>query len=316
MRIIGPDELVFGVDDLDACRQFLLDSGLIEAEWSAAGGTFVGLDNTGITVRARDDASLPAALASGATIRQTIYGCEDQATVDAIETELGRDREVVRSPDGSITCSDDVGIALKFQVTKRKPFTAPPELVNSPGAAPARGFNVVGANEDAVAVPRTLSHLVYFSPDMDKQEAFYVERLRFVVTDRFTDVGPFLRPAACTDHHTLFMVQTPPHMQGMEHFAFHMQGPTELMLAGTRMLNKGWESFWGPGRHKFGSNWFWYFNCPLMTHFEFDADMDLHDNEWVPRETEVGAPSAQMFLFEGVEKWFPSGPPPEGEDHH
>ena len=142
-------------------------------------------------------------------------------------------------------------------------------------------------------------------------ERFYVERLKFVVTDRFTDVGPFLRPQACIDHHTLFMLATPPYMQGVEHLAFHMKGPTELMLAGSRMVKKGWESFWGPGRHKFGSNWFWYFNCPLMTHFEYDADMDIHDDEWVPRETEVGAESGQMFLFENVEKWFPGG----GPDH-
>ena len=61
----------------------------------------------------------------------------------------------------------------------------------------------------------------------------------------------------------LFMIQTPEYMQGLEHLAFHMQGPTELMLAGSRMVKKGYESFWGPGRHKFGSNWFWYFNSPL-----------------------------------------------------
>ena len=30
------------------------------------------------------------------------------------------------------------------------------------------------------------------------------------------------------------------------------------MLAGTRFIKAGYQSFWGPGRHKFGSNWFWY----------------------------------------------------------
>ena len=32
--------------------------------------------------------------------------------------------------------------------------------MNSPGAPPARGFNKIGANEDAPAKPRTLSHIV------------------------------------------------------------------------------------------------------------------------------------------------------------
>ena len=57
------------------------------------------------------------------------------------------------------------------------------------------------------------------------------------------------------------------------------------MLAGSRFVKAGYQSFWGPGRHKFGSNWFWYFNSPLGCHVEYDADMDLHDDEWTPRET-------------------------------
>ncbi len=309
MRIIGPDELVFGVDNLEASREFLRDYGLTETDWSAAGGTFAAMDNTAITIRARADASLPAQLVSGSTLRQTVYGVEDAASINAIEAELSRDRTVTRAPDGSITCEDDLGFALKFQITRRTALHMEPERVNSPGAPPARGMNQIGANEDADARPRTLSHIVYFTPDIVKMEAVYVERLKFVVTDRFTGVGPFLRPQACIDHHTLFMLATPPYMQGLEHLAFHMQGPTELMLAGARLIKKGYESFWGPGRHKFGSNWFWYFNCPIGTHFEYDADMDVHDDTWVPRETNVGAESGQMFLFENVEKWFPGGGP-------
>jgi hypothetical protein len=311
MRIIGPDELVFGVDDLGACRQFLLDWGLDEESWTDAGGTFTAVDKTAITIRARADGSLPKPLASGNSLRQTVYGVEDAASLEAIAAELGRDRMVTRGPKGEVICADDVGFALKFQLTRRIAIAMEPELVNSPGAPPARGYNKIGANEDAPALPRTLSHIVYFTPDMPKMEKFYVERLKFVVTDRFTGVGPFLKPQASIDHHTLFMLATPPYMQGMEHLAFHMQGPTELMLAGSRLIKKGYESFWGPGRHKFGSNWFWYFNAPLGTHFELDADMDIHDDTWVARETNVGAESGQMFLFENVEKWFPGG----GPDH-
>ena len=43
MNIIGPDLLVFGVDDVDACRQFASDYGL-----TASGDhRFVALDGTG-----------------------------------------------------------------------------------------------------------------------------------------------------------------------------------------------------------------------------------------------------------------------------
>ena len=83
------------------------------------------------------------------------------------------------------------------------------------------------------------------------------------------------------------------------------------MQAGTRFVEKGYESFWGPGRHIFGSNWFWYFNSPFGCHIEYDADMDILDENWSAREAHIGADTTQLFLFQAKEKWFPSGPPPQ-----
>ena len=100
-------------------------------------------------------------------------------------------------------------------------------------------------------------------------------------------------------------------MKGIEHLAFHMGGPTELMVAGTRLVKAGFESFWGPGRHKFGSNWFWYFNSPLGTQFEYDADMDKHDDSMGrARRPPISPEASQMFLLQFREKWIP-GPGPE-----
>lgn len=308
MNIIGPDALVFGVDDLPACRQYLLDYGLSDA----GGDRFEALDGTAIVLRARDDASLPPAMDTASLLRETVYGVADAASLGAIETELRRDREVSRR-DGVVRSVDDMGFALAFQLTVRRPLVMPAERVNGPGD-PQRAPNQLGLPPELPALPRTLSHVVYFVPDAARAEAFY-QRLGFVCTDRFTGVGPFLRPAGTQDHHTLFMIQTPPFMKGCEHFTFHMGGPTEVLLAGTRFVEKGYQSFWGPGRHRFGSNWFWYFNSPLGCHVEYDADMDLHDEAWAAREVPMGADASQLFLFQYREKWAPSGPPPPGAAH-
>jgi hypothetical protein len=107
-----------------------------------------------------------------------------------------------------------------------------------------------------------------------------------------------------------FLIQTPPFMKGIEHFTFHMGGPTDVMTAGYRFVAKGYESFWGPGRHQLGSNWFWYFNSPLGCHVEYDADMDIHDDSWIAREAPPGADTSQYFLFEHRAKWAPGGPGP------
>jgi catechol 2,3-dioxygenase-like lactoylglutathione lyase family enzyme len=314
MQIIGPDSLIFGVDDVAACVQYLTDYGLAPHDVSAAGGRFEALDGTSIVIRHKNDASLPAAMGTASMLRKTVYGVADAATLTAIAAELGKDREVRRLADGSLEAVDNMGFVLGFQITVRRKFSRPAEAINAPGAPAQRPANVVAVDEAAVIVPRTLSHVVYFVPDAAKAEAFY-RRLGFRCTDRFIGAGPFLQPAGSLDHHTLFLIQTPPVMMGCEHFTFHLAGPTELMQAGYRFVNKGYQSFWGPGRHKFGSNWFWYFNSPLGCHVEYDADMDLHDASWVAREVPINADSSQLFLFHHREKWSPGGPPAPGAAH-
>lgn len=309
MNIVGLDSLVFGVDDVAACAQYLTDYGLIPGEGPAQSGRFEALDGTSIQILRVDDPSLPAPLPTGSSLRKTVYGVADSATLEQIAEELGRDREVKRLDDGAIESVDDMGFVLGFQVTARRHVELPPQVVNAPGCSVNRGINAIGADCSAEIVPRTLSHVVYFVPDHQKAEDFYVQRLGFRVADRFTNLGPFLRPAGSQDHHALFMIQTPPAMQGVEHFAFHLANPCELLLAGKRFSDKGYESFWGPGRHIYGSNWFWYFNSPLGAHVEYDADMDLHDDSWVPRETISSADTSQIFNFTLAENWMPGGGP-------
>jgi len=309
MQIIGPDALVFGVDDVAASAQFLTDYGLTPVGACDAGGRFEAADSTAVVIARADDPTLPPPLGTASLLRKTIYGVKDAAALAAITEELGRDREVKRLPDGSIEALDDMGFLLGFQVSVRRPLVVRGEAANLPGA-PARGINAVAVQEDTQHQPLTLSHVVYFVPDAAKAEAFYVERLGFRCTDRLLGAGPFLRPAGTDDHHTLFLIQTPPFMKGIEHFTFHMSGPTAVMQNGYRLVAKGYQSFWGPGRHKMGSNWFWYFNSPLATHIEYDADMDQHDDSWTARAVPLSADASQAFLFQSRDKWAPGGPPP------
>jgi catechol 2,3-dioxygenase-like lactoylglutathione lyase family enzyme len=312
MNIIGPDELVFGVDDIEACKQYLLDYGLQPTALSGDGGRFEALDGTAVVVARASDTRLPPPAGPVSLLRETIYGVGDEATLGAIATELSKDRQVGRAPDGSVTCTDDMGFALRFELTKRRPFSAPADLTNAPGSPPQRPANQLGITADMHVTPRTLSHIVLFVPDVAKAEAFY-RRLGFRTTDRFTNAGPFMRPAGTQEHHTLFMIQTPPFMKGVEHFTFHVGSGTEVLLAGFRFEAKGYTTFWGPGRHLLGSNWFWYFNSPFGCHVEYDADMDLHDDTWLARETPASADTSQLFLFTRREKWYPSGGPKQAE---
>jgi catechol 2,3-dioxygenase-like lactoylglutathione lyase family enzyme len=315
MNIIGPDALVFGVDDVPAAAQYLVDYGLVPAGRHPHGERFEALDGTGIVIAHQDDAALPPALETGNMLRKTIYGVADGRTLVEIAAELGRDREVRHLLDGSIEAMDDAGLVLGFQVSARRPLTLAGERINAPGAKPQRAPNQLGVDENLDPKPRTLSHFALFVPDTARAEAFYVKRLGFRCTDRLVGAGPFLQPGGTLEHHTLFLIQTPPHMKGMEHVAFHLGGPHEVLSAGTRFAGKGYQSFWGPGRHTFGSNWFWYFHSPMGCRFEFDADMDQMDKSWTPREKPAVADSTQVYLFQAREKWAPVGGPPPGARH-
>jgi catechol 2,3-dioxygenase-like lactoylglutathione lyase family enzyme len=283
---------------------------------TAAGGRFEAEDGTAVVLARSDDPALPKAPGAGCLLRKTVFGVADAATLEAIAAELGRDREVRRLPDGSLESVDDFGFALGFQLTVRQPVTRLGEFSNAPGSPLQRAANQLAvAPLQGPIQPRTLSHIVYFVPDTAKAEAFYVKRLGFRVTDRFTGVGPFLQPAGTLDHHTHFLIPAPPHMTGVEHFTFHFGGPTEVLRNGWNFVEKGYQAFWGPGRHLLGSNWFWYFNSPLACHLEMDADMDLHDATWQPRSVPLGADNSQAFLLRHRGKWLPGPGTPEQGDY-
>lgn len=304
MNIIGPDSLIFGVEDFDASRKYLLDYGLKEIEGGSTGGTFAAADGTSMIVRKASDTSLPPATAPSPNCRESLYGVTDKATLNAIAAELSKDREVKELPGGIIRSTDEDGYYISFQVTVRKDPHLPHYGVNVPYQQPGRPANVVAAIDDHDIKPRTLSHMVFFTGDKVKSERFYCDRLGFRVVDVFTNLGPFMRPAGTLEHHTLFLVQAP--LRGIQHFTFHLAGANELLKQGWEFNRKGYTSHWGPGRHILGSNYFWYFNSPFGGLMEMDADMDLHDDNWKPRHMPANADTSQTFLMQYADKWSPT----------
>lgn len=308
MNILGLEQLVFAVTDMAGARQYLLDYGLDEVEFDPeAGGIWAALDGTGIVLRHPNDPRLPANALPAPCLREAVYSVADDATLAAIGENLRADREVREDANGTLHTTDDGGFAIAFRVTRRRPIQARYLGFNVPGQAPGRAPNDCAANPDEVIKPRTLSHVVYFVPDVAKAEAFYA-RLGFVVTDRFNHLGPFMRPAGMQEHHTLFMIESAnDHMVGCNHFTFHLGSAAEVLQHGWNFVAKGYKSFWGPGRHIMGSNFFWYFNSPFGAVMEVDADMDLHDEQWIPREMDPGSDNSQIFLFDARPKWAPGG---------
>ena len=73
MNIVGLDELVFGVDDVQACCQYLTDYGLVPVGVSDKGGRFEGQDGTAVIIRHKDYENLPAPLPTASMLRHTRF---------------------------------------------------------------------------------------------------------------------------------------------------------------------------------------------------------------------------------------------------
>jgi len=306
VNIIGPDSLIFGVEDLDGAMRYLSDYGLRRIESAPSGATFEAQDGTSAVVRLASDKGLASPMAPSPNLREAVYGVADRAALERIGAELGRDREVRQGSDGVLHSTDADGYPIAFQVTIRRALAVPQDAGNYPGCAPGRALNLVAAVDDAIIRPSTLSHFVLFTHDAAQAEKFYQERLGFRTVDYFIGLGPFMRPAGTFEHHTLFLVQVPAHAPlGVQHFTFHLSSANALLKAGWEFCRKGYKSFWGPGRHILGSNFFWYFNSPFGGLMEFDADMDRHDDNWVPRHMPCNADTSQTFCFEARPKFHP-----------
>ena len=297
MNIIGVDFVYLGVFDMETSKKYLRDFGLKEVDQGHQGADFLAEDGTGLLVRHWDDPTLPTAVCTGPNFRDTVWGVADQATLDQIALELRKDRPATFGGDGWLRSHDDDGYPITFHVSERQPIEVGPSLTNVPGHKPMRPANTIADYSSRVR-PLTLGHHVWYTLNMDKSEKFYVDRLGFRVTDRFTKTGSFLRSQGCSEHHNMYLIERPGTPLGLNHIAFHVRDQLELMRGGKQFTAMGYETAWGPGRHIFGSNNFWYFKSPFGGNMEYDADIDMVNDAWIPRETPISLQAGAYWLVD------------------
>ncbi len=127
-----------------------------------------------------------------------------------------------------------------------------------------------------------LGHAVLEVADFRQSEAWYKERFGFLTSDEIefmpgAAIGAFMR---CdrgdlpTDHHTLFLMQA----QGepkFNHAAFEVAGLDAVMTGHDHLAAKGYEAWWGVGRHILGNQIFDYWRDPWGHTLEHWTDGDL-----------------------------------------
>jgi catechol 2,3-dioxygenase-like lactoylglutathione lyase family enzyme len=265
MALTGVDAVVFGVAEMDTARQFLTDWGLRETRTEADRLVFETLDGGEVVVRPADAPDLPPAIEPGSTLREVIWGVDDEA-------DLGRLRPV----------ADPNGLQLGFRVSRRRPMQVTPTPANAPGT-PQRVDRRSPVH--VRARPIKLGHVVLFAADFAAMRAFYTERIGFTVSDEYPGHGVFLRCRTPGEHHNLFILNRPG-KPGVNHVAFTLSDVHEVIGGGIAMAAKGWKTEIGPGRHPISSAYFWYFLNPLGPPLEYYADDDWCTEAWVPQSFE------------------------------
>lgn len=296
MEITGLESVVYGVDDLVIAKRFWSDFGLELALETQDQLSFRTPEGGQVHIRPLADTSLPPAPVAGPTVRQVSWGVRDQAALNRIAAELGRDASTRIDEAGRVLTTDPAGHAIAFEVARVRPVHHPVTAFNTPG-------HTNRLNEAAMIYPRAypthMNHIVFAVQNLEETAEYYERRLGFRVTDSYTESGVFLRPAGSADHHNLFLLRRGDAV-GFHHLAFDMRDIHEVFGGGLFMTANGWKTHIGPGRHPVSSAYFWYFKNPCGGAAEYDFDADICDDSWVARQFE---PCAETFA-----EWaFPDG---------
>lgn len=214
------------------------------------------------------------------------FGAADTATVDSLAAEfIAAGVHLEREPGKLRTPGD--GYGFRF-------FDPEGRLVEISSDVESRPYRELEARE---AIPKSLSHVVINSTDIQGTKAFYETRLGFKLSDWLEDKMCFLRSG--TEHHSI-AIASGPHAS-LNHVSFEMRGIDEYMRATGVMMRHGYEPVWGPGRHGAGDNTFSYFLEPNGNIVEYTAGLQKIDDDWSPGLWSTSDP-------EQADQWGTGGP--------
>ncbi len=274
MTIMRVESLVYGVEDVETGRRYYDDWGLQSSEQGRNGVDYALPSGQTIKLRNASDPSLPPPVEGGSTVREIVWGVDNEAALDALGARLSRDQKVEHDAEGGLQARDPWGMTLTFRVAKPVPVKPEP---------PHKGLNHPFWPVDRVR-PLRIGHAVFFTPSSKLAAAteFYTGKLGFRLTESVKKFGDFMRCGGSPDHHNLFLISVG-EKAGFNHVAFEVGNFDELMVGGKFMEGHGWQATTKPGRHIMGSNLFWYFKNPSGGNTEYFADMDVFDDNWQPR---------------------------------
>jgi catechol 2,3-dioxygenase-like lactoylglutathione lyase family enzyme len=274
MTVMRVERVVYGVTDLEECTRFFEDFGLAPVGGDGPGARFATQTGQVVELRDADDPSLPPPVQSGPSLREIVWGVDNQDSLDKLATDLLSDRSIYTDADGVAHTTDETGFGVGLAVSA--PTTGQTRFPGSNRSGNVNRWNSPLAHPGRVR-PLRLCHVAVDIPKAGKEEAvaFYT--------------GVFMRAPGDTDHHTLLLCHRPDRA-GINHCAYEVARVDEVIVGANDMIERGWHEARRLGRHTVGSNIFRFIHAPCGGRVEFAADMDRVDENYGPNDYEETPP--------------------------
>ena len=195
----------------------------------------------------------------------------------------------LRNPDGTPW---QVVVAPKISPSQKCTAVPSVAVAAGRGAAPAR-------SRVQPVRPRWLSHVLFFTPDVDRMTRFSTDLLGLRLSDRSGDIVVFLHGAHSSDHHLVAFAKS--NAPGLHHSSWDVGSFDDVGNGSEQMRHAGFDRGWGVGRHVLGSNYFYYVRDPWGSYAEYSFDIDFvpHDLDW---------PTADHPVEDSFYVWGPAVP--------
>ncbi|MFC6281357.1 MULTISPECIES: VOC family protein [Polaromonas] len=295
--IEGIDAITYSTDKWDDSARFFADWGLKNLSQSDTLQEWETLNGARVNVRRTDDASLPPPMEAGPTLREVVWGVQNDAQLEALAKAMASAPGFAdnRATTGTLQALDPHGLRIVFQKSIKREIDIAGVPSNTWGDV--RRIDTPSPIYER-AQPVEIGHVVLFTDKLDIAEAFY-SGLGFTTSDRYPGRGVFMRCSVNGGHHDIFLLQLPNKASGLNHVAFTVRDLHEVFGGGMNMSRKGWKTQLGPGKHPISSAIFWYFENPCGGLIEYNADEDHLTENWQVREFEPSPTAFAEWAIDG-----------------
>ena len=280
MPVIKAADLAYGrlrSPDLDKQEEFLTAFGMVRADRTKNALYMRGTDSPHhihVTELGEPKYIGIAFHAASLDDLQKLSRVEGASKIEEIDEPGGGKRVRLKDPDGF-----QVEIVYGMAQMPKIPVVRPAVNV---GEDKTRRRNALYRVQKGPSHVKRIGHFVVHSPQFEKTLGWYREMLGFRCSDEvYADkkenvVGSFNRldrGEDYVDHHVFFCIRSD--KAGLNHLSYEAADMDDIMIGHEHLQQKGYEHFWGIGRHSLGSQVFDYWGDPWGRVHEHWADTDV-----------------------------------------